>query len=306
MSLSEGQQGTLGWLTVRVGNLTPCTRARLLTRLHFLLCAQTNERKVHSPFNRTARDACADTRVLAFAATNVPAAARGAHGGARSRLRTSSSPTSSSTPRPSYGSRTSCPATAWSRNRPRRPLARRDGTRDIPHAHGMLTWLARAWQVRTTYTGKLYGTRHTLTLRQRTTCSAHVPLSPPRQAGRPVHRHPAKPDRLSEGLRLPQPLTRPKTPQQRCAPCLRSSSKRASTATSARPTTSRRKGSSATSEHSGSRAPRAFAGVVLAHLDDGLARLAQRRNVRHPKLGGVVRVVGGKGLVVSVGVEAHA
>jgi hypothetical protein len=31
VSLSEGQQGTLGWLTVRVENLTPCTRARLLT-----------------------------------------------------------------------------------------------------------------------------------------------------------------------------------------------------------------------------------------------------------------------------------
>tara|TARA_Y100000389_G_scaffold177560_1_gene189924 strand:- start:2772 stop:3134 length:363 start_codon:yes stop_codon:yes gene_type:complete len=45
VSLSEGQQGTLGWLTVRVEDTTPCTCARLLTQPSFLLCAQTNERK---------------------------------------------------------------------------------------------------------------------------------------------------------------------------------------------------------------------------------------------------------------------
>lgn len=36
-------------------------------------------------------------------------------------------------------------------------MERRYGTRAIPHARSTLTWLACAWQVRTTYTGKLYG-----------------------------------------------------------------------------------------------------------------------------------------------------
>ena len=53
VSLSEGQQGTLGWLTVRVEDTTPCTCARLLTQLSFLLCAQTNERKVRAASDRT-------------------------------------------------------------------------------------------------------------------------------------------------------------------------------------------------------------------------------------------------------------
>ena len=39
VSLSEGQQGTLGWLTVRRGYQPPCSQPRLLTRPLFRVCA---------------------------------------------------------------------------------------------------------------------------------------------------------------------------------------------------------------------------------------------------------------------------
>ena len=39
VSLSEGQQGTLGWLTVRRGYQPTCSQPRLLTRPLFRVCA---------------------------------------------------------------------------------------------------------------------------------------------------------------------------------------------------------------------------------------------------------------------------
>ena len=82
---------------------------------------------------------------------------------ARSPSRSTSSRPSSPSPRPRCASATSSRATAWSPRRPRPPLARRArpnharsyrSTLTLPHAH---TPSPTRTQVRTTYTGKLYG-----------------------------------------------------------------------------------------------------------------------------------------------------